>query len=236
MRKDLTRRMEEASEALEFEHAADYRDRLAALSHVQAHQGINPQHVAEADVFAAYQEAGQTCVQVFFFRNHQNWGARAYFPRADKSFSVEEVLESFIAQFYDGKQPPRLILLSHELPEQAVLAEALSLRAGRKVTVGAPRRGEKWQLVHHALVNAREALGRKLAETSTQARLLEGLGQGVRTWLSRQAGRGLRQQPHPGRQRGWRDDRRRPRGLRKKGIPQVQHSLDRPDARRRLRA
>jgi excinuclease ABC subunit C len=176
VRRDLTRRMEEASDALEYEQAADYRDRLAALSHVQAHQGINPQYVAEADVFAAYQEAGQTCVQVFFFRNHQNWGARAYFPRADKSFSVEEVLSAFIAQFYDSKPPPRLILLSHELPEQAVLAEALSLRAGRKVTAGAPRRGEKRELVHHALTNAREALGRKLAETSTQARLLEGVG------------------------------------------------------------
>jgi excinuclease ABC subunit C len=169
------RRMEEASEALEFERAADYRDRLAALSQVQARQGINPRHLAEADVFAAHQEAGQTCVQVFFFRNHQNWGARAYFPRADRSFSVEDVLESFIAQFYDGKQPPRMVLLSHELPGQAVLAEALSLRAGRKVTVGAPRRGEKRELVAHALVNAREALGRKLAETTTQARLLEGV-------------------------------------------------------------
>jgi excinuclease ABC subunit C len=176
VRKELTRRMEEASEALEYEHAADYRDRLAALSHVQAHQGVNPQYVAEADVFAACQEAGQTCIQVFFFRNHQNWGARAYFPRADKSFSVEEVLESFIAQFYDGKQSPRMILLSHELPGQAVLAEALSTRAGRKVTAGAPRRGEKRELVAHALLNAREALGRKLAETSTQARLLEGVG------------------------------------------------------------
>jgi excinuclease ABC subunit C len=180
VRRDLTRRMEEASNALEYERAANYRDRLAALSHVQAHQGINPQHVSEADVFAACQEAGQTCVQVFFFRNHQNWGARAYFPRADKSFSVEDVLTSFIAQFYDGKQPPRLILLSHELPEQAVLAQALSLRAGRKVTAGAPRRGEKRELVHHALTNARESLGRKLAETSTQARLLEGAAKAFR--------------------------------------------------------
>lgn len=174
IRKELTRRMEEASEALDYERAADYRDRLAALTQVQAHQGINPQHVAEADVFAASQEAGQTCVQAFFFRNHQNWGARAYFPKADKSFSIEEVLESFIAQFYDERRPPRLILLSHDLPGQEVLAEALSLRAGRKVTAGAPRRGEKRELVAHALANAREALGRKLAETATQARLLDG--------------------------------------------------------------
>jgi excinuclease ABC subunit C len=166
--------MAEASEALEFERAARYRDRLWALAHVQAAQGINPRGVEEADVFAAYQEGGQTCIQVFFFRSGQNWGNRAYFPRADRSLSVEEVLEAFIAQFYDDKPPARCIFLSHDLAERALLAEALTIKAGRKVEVTLPQRGEKAGLVAHALTNAKEALGRRLAEASTQARLLGG--------------------------------------------------------------
>jgi excinuclease ABC subunit C len=175
VQKQLNTLMEEASEALEFERAARYRDRLWALAHVQASQGINPKGVEEADVFAAYQEGGQTCIQVFFFRSGQNWGNRAYFPRADRSLSTEEVLEPFIAQFYDDKPVPRCIFLSHDLPERALLAEALSIKAGRKVEVMMPQRGEKAGLVGHALANAKEALGRKLAEASTQARLLGGL-------------------------------------------------------------
>ncbi|MGI9382123.1 MAG: excinuclease ABC subunit UvrC [Methyloligellaceae bacterium] len=167
--------MDEASEKLEFERAASYRDRLAALSHVQSHQGINPRIVVEADVFAAHQDAGQTCVQVFFFRTGQNWGNRAYFPRADKSLPVGEVLDSFIAQFYDDKPCPRLILLSHDIPGRQLLGEALSTRAGRKVAVMVPQRGEKKELVTHALANAREALARRLAESSSQRKLLEGL-------------------------------------------------------------
>jgi excinuclease ABC subunit C len=175
VQKQLGTLMEEASEALEFERAARYRDRLWALAHVQATQGINPRGVEEADVFAAYQEGGQTCIQVFFFRSRQNWGNRAYFPRADKSLSVEEVLEPFIAQFYDDKPVARCIFLSHDLPECALLAEALTIKAGRKVEVIVPKRGEKAGLVAHALSNAKEALGRKLAEASTQARLLAGV-------------------------------------------------------------
>jgi excinuclease ABC subunit C len=175
VQKQLGALMEEASETLEFERAARYRDRLWALAHVQATQGINPRGVEEADVFAAYQEGGQTCIQVFFFRSGQNWGNRAYFPRADKSLSVEEVLEPFIAQFYDDKPVARCIFLSHDLPECALLAEALTIKAGRKVEVIVPRRGEKAGLVAHALSNAKEALGRKLAEASTQARLLAGV-------------------------------------------------------------
>ena len=175
VQRQLNTLMEEASEALEFERAARYRDRLWALAHVQASQGINPHGVDEADVFAAYQEGGQTCIQVFFFRNAQNWGNRAYFPRADRSLSVEEVLEPFIAQFYDDKPPPRCLFLSHDLPERQLLAEALGIKAGRKVEVIMPRRGEKAGLVAHALTNAKEALGRKLAEASTQARLLGGV-------------------------------------------------------------
>jgi excinuclease ABC subunit C len=167
--------MQEASEELDFERAAIYRDRLAALSHVQSHQGINPQSVEEADVFAIHQEGGQSCVQVFFFRTGQNWGNRAYFPKADPSVEAAEVLGSFLAQFYDDKPTPKTILLSQPVEEQELLAEALSTRAGRRVTVSVPRRGEKKDLTDHALQNAREALGRRLAETSSQARLLDGL-------------------------------------------------------------
>jgi excinuclease ABC subunit C len=175
VQKKLNELMEEASEALEFERAARYRDRLWALAHVQAVQGINPRGVEEADVFAAHQEGGQTCIQVFFFRAGQNWGNRAYFPRADRSLGPEEVLESFIAQFYDDKPVPRCIYLSHDFPERALLAEALGVKAGRKVEVAIPQRGEKAGLVAHALTNAKEALGRKLAEASSQAKLLDGV-------------------------------------------------------------
>ncbi|MET1411916.1 excinuclease ABC subunit UvrC [Roseibium sp. HPY-6] len=177
IKKQLAQQMEAASADLEFERAAIYRDRLSALSHVQAHQGINPQSVQEADVFAVHQEGGQTCVQVFFFRTGQNWGNRAYFPKADKSLDEAEVLESFLAQFYDDKPAPKQILLTHALAEQDLLSEALSERTGRKVDVSVPKRGEKKELVDHALTNAREALGRRLAETSSQARLLKGVGE-----------------------------------------------------------
>ena len=171
----LAREMEQASTDLEFERAALYRDRLAALSAVQAQQGINPRTLEEADVFAIHQEGGYSCVEVFFFRTGQNWGNRAYFPRADRSFSASEVLGSFLAQFYEDKPPPRLVLLSHEIDERELLAEALSARAGMKVEVSTPQRGEKRDLVNHALANAREALGRKLADSSSQMRLLQGL-------------------------------------------------------------
>lgn len=171
----LARQMEEAAESMEFERAAVYRDRLAALSAVQATQGINPRGVEEADVFAAVQEGGQTCIQVFFFRTGQNWGNRAYYPKADRSLEAAEVLSSFVAQFYDDKPPPSQVLLSHDLEDQAVLAEALTARAGRKVEVTTPKRGEKKDLVDHAAQNAREALGRQLAESASQLKLLQGL-------------------------------------------------------------
>src|SRR3982075_1101710 len=175
VKKELAGEMEKASAELEFETAALYRDRLAALSAIQSQQGINPRTVEEADVFAVHQEGGYSCVEVFFFRTGQNWGNRAYFPRAEKSFTSEEVLASFLAQFYDDKPPPKLILLSHEIEESELLANALSIKAGFKVEVSTPRRGEKKELVTHALTNAREALGRKLAETATQGRLLQGM-------------------------------------------------------------
>src|SRR6476469_1710058 len=175
VKQELAGEMEKASGELEFESAALYRDRLAALSAIQSQQGINPRTVEEADVFAIHQEGGFSCVEVFFFRTGQNWGNRAYFPRAEKSFTPEEVLGSFLAQFYDDKPPPRLILLSHEIEESALLADALAVKSGFKVEVSVPKRGEKKELVAHALTNAREALGRKLSDTATQSRLLEGM-------------------------------------------------------------
>jgi excinuclease ABC subunit C len=175
VKQQLAGEMEKASGELEFETAALYRDRLAALSAIQSQQGINPRTVEEADVFAIHQDGGYSCVEVFFFRTGQNWGNRAYFPRAEKSFTPEEVLGSFLAQFYDDKPPPKLILLSHAIEEAELLADALSVKAGFKVEVSLPKRGEKKELITHALTNAREALGRKLADTATQGRLLESL-------------------------------------------------------------
>jgi excinuclease ABC subunit C len=175
VREMYQRLMQEAADRLDYEQAAKYRNRLWALAHVTADQAINPEGVEEADVFAAYQDGGQTCVQVFFFRSGQNWGNRAYFPRADRTFAIDEVLESFIAQFYDDKPVPRLILLSHEVPSRQLLADALSTKAERRVEVRVPQRGTKTGVVEHALQNAREALGRKLAESSSQLTLLKGL-------------------------------------------------------------
>jgi excinuclease ABC subunit C len=175
VKQELAGEMERASAELAFETAALYRDRLAALSAIQSQQGINPRTVEEADVFAIHQEGGYSCVEVFFFRTGQNWGNRAYFPRAEKSFTPQEVLASFLAQFYDDKPPPKLVLLSHDIEESELLAGALSIKAGFKVEVSTPRRGEKKELIAHALTNAREALGRKLADTATQGRLLQGL-------------------------------------------------------------
>jgi excinuclease ABC subunit C len=175
VRQMYQRLMEEAADKLEFEQAARYRNRLWALAHVTADQAINPEGIDEADVFAAHQDGGQTCIQVFFFRSGQNWGNRAYFPRADRSLSADEVMDSFIAQFYDDKPVPRLILLSHDIPSREILAEALSTKAERKVEIRVPQRGGKTGLVEHALQNAREALARKLAEGSSQRKLLEGL-------------------------------------------------------------
>jgi excinuclease ABC subunit C len=174
---ELAGEMERASTALDFERAAIYRDRLAALSAVQSHQGINPRGVEEADVFAVHQEGGFTCVEVFFFRTGQNWGNRAYFPKADRSLTAGEVLGAFLAQFYDDKPCPRCIFISHDIEERALLAEALSTKSGYKVEVAVPRRGEKKDLVDHALANAREALGRKLADTSSQRKLLGALAE-----------------------------------------------------------
>ncbi|MGK2740387.1 excinuclease ABC subunit UvrC [Tepidicaulis sp. LMO-SS28] len=169
----LAREMEKASTDLDFERAAIYRDRIRALTQIQSHQGINPRSVVDADVFAIAEQGGQTCIQVFFFRAGQNWGNRAYFPRHDKEVEPAEVLDAFLAQFYDDRPPPKLILLSHDVPGRKLLAEALTIRAGHKVDVHMPQKGEKRDLAEHALTNAKDALGRRLAESSTQRRLLE---------------------------------------------------------------
>jgi len=175
VKEQLAGEMEKASHALDFERAAIYRDRLAALSAVQSQQGINPRGVEEADVFAIHQAGGFNCVQVFFFRTGQNWGNRAYFPKADRSLSAVEVLSSFLAQFYDDKPCPRTILISEDFDERELLAEALTAKSGYNVEVTAPKRGEKKDLIDHALANAREALARKLADTSSQQKLLKAL-------------------------------------------------------------
>ncbi len=179
IRELLAREMADASEAMEFERAARLRDRIAALSAIQGAQGVNPKTVEEADVFAAVEEAGQFCVEAFFFRTYQNWGNRAYFPRADKSLSAAEVLDAFLAQFYADRPAPRLILISHEIENCAVLAEALSARAGRKIEIACPKKGEKRELVEHAAQNAREALSRRLSETSSQEKLLAALAEAL---------------------------------------------------------
>jgi excinuclease ABC subunit C len=169
----LAREMTEASEALDFERAARYRDRIRAMSHIQLHQGINPSTFAEADVFAAFSEGGETCIQVFFFRAGQNWGNRPYFPRHDRELSLEEVVESFVGQFYDDREAPKLILLSHAIPNRELLAEALSVRQDYKIEIAVPQRGEKRDILQMALQNAREQLARRMAENSAQRELLE---------------------------------------------------------------
>jgi excinuclease ABC subunit C len=166
-----------ASDALDFERAARLRDRLKAMSQIQSSQGINPSTFDEADLFAAYSEGGQTCIQVFFFRAGQNWGNRPYFPRHAPDMELPEILESFIGQFYDERTAPRLLLTSEELPGKMLLADALSLRADMKVEISMPQRGEKREIMDRALTNAREQLGRRMAENSAQAQLLDGVAE-----------------------------------------------------------
>ena len=174
---DLQARMAEASERLDYESAAAYRDRLRALAHIQSHQGINVAKVEEADVIALHQDGGQTCIQVFFFRAGQNWGNRAFFPTHGRDDADADVLAAFLGQFYDDKPPPREILLSEAPAGAALIAEALSVKADRRVALLVPQRGTKRELVEHARQNAREALARRFAETSAQAKLLEQVGE-----------------------------------------------------------
>jgi len=168
----ISAEMQAAADELEFERAARLRDRIRALSSVAQETQVNPETVDEADVFALFAEGGQACVQVFFFRAGQNWGNRAYFPRVDKSDEDPEIMAAFIGQFYEDKPIPKQILVNVEPAESALIAEAFSLKAGRKIVIARPQRGERRQLVDHALTNAREALGRKMAESSAQSKLL----------------------------------------------------------------
>ena len=175
----LSREMEASAEALDFEKAARLRDRIRSLAHVQSQQGINPDTIEEADLFAVHQDAGQSCVQVIFFRSGQNWGNHVYFPRHDRGVESSEVLDSFVTQFYDEREPPRMVILSHEVASAELLEEALTLKAGRKVELLVPQRGEKREVVAQAMFNAREALARRMAESATQIRLLNGLAEAL---------------------------------------------------------
>ena len=175
----LAERMQTASDSLDFESAARYRDRIRALAHVQSHQDINVEGIEDADVMALHGEGGSTCIQVFFFRGGRNYGNRAYFPSHDKSMEPGEILASFIGQFYDNKPPPKLVLVSCKMPEQELIAEALGTRAECRVEVLCPQRGAKRKLMEHALSNAKEAHARRLAESASQRRLLEGLAEAL---------------------------------------------------------
>ncbi len=175
----LAEDMSAASQAMEFERAAALRDRIKALTNVQATQGINPQGVDEADVIALHSDGGQACVQVFFIRAHQNWGNRAYYPRTGTGAENGEILEAFIAQFYANKTPPKLLLLSDPVENEDLVAQILEGRAERKVTLLVPQRGEKSMLVEHAARNARESLARRISESATQVKLLRGLAEAL---------------------------------------------------------
>ena len=169
--------MTTAAETRDYETAAMYRDRIRALAHIQARQGINVQTVDEADVIALHQDGGQVCVQVFFFRNGQNFGSRAYFPVHAQSMEPPEILSAFLGQFYESRPAPRLILVSHDCEDRALIEEALSVRAGHTVKINRPQRGEKADLIRHALDNAGDALRRRIAESATQRALLEGVAE-----------------------------------------------------------
>ncbi len=171
----MAEQMQAASDEMEFERAARLRDRIRALASVAQETVINPTTFSEADVFALHAEGGQACVQVFFFRAGQNWGNRAYFPRVASDDEDADIMGAFIGQFYDDKPIPRLILTSTEPAERELLAEAFAQKTGRKVEIATAQRGEKRQLTDHALTNAREALGRKMSESSAQAKLLAGV-------------------------------------------------------------
>ena len=176
---ELAAQMQQAAEAMEFERAAALRDRIRALTAVQQSQGINPRGVAEADVIAVHLERGQACVQVFFIRANQSWGNRDFYPRTGSGAEEPEILEAFLAQFYDDKPPPRQILLSHPVENEDLIHELLSARAGRNVALRVPQRGEKAELVENAARNARESLARRLAEGAAQSKLLAGLGEAL---------------------------------------------------------
>ena len=227
--------MAKASEALEFERAARLRDRVAALSAIQGQQGINPRNTEEADVFAIIEQGGQFCIEVFFFRTYQNWGNRAYYPKADRSLTLSEVLEAFLAQFYDGRPPARLVLLSEQIENRALLEEAFQQMFGSRVEISTPQRGEKRDLVQAALHNAKQTLGQKMAETGVAGEAARGGRRGLRARPQAASRRGLRQLAYHGAERRRRHGRRRCRGLHEDALPHLQHSRRGHHARRRFR-
>ncbi len=177
VQEELAGQMMAASEAMEFERAAGLRDRIRALTQVQTSQGINPRGVAEADVIGLYMDSGQACVQVFFIRANQNWGNKDFYPRVGADVSPAEVMEAFLGQFYDNKEPPRHLILSDGIENADLMEQALTEKAGRKVEILVPQRGEKQELVAGALRNARESLARRMSESATQAKLLRGVAE-----------------------------------------------------------
>ena len=235
VKEELAAEMEQASAAMDYERAAVYRDRLAALSAVQSQQGINPRTIEEADAFALHQAGGFNCVQVFFFRTGQNWGNRAYFPKADRSLPASEVLGAFLAQFYDDKPVPRLILISQDIEDRELLAEALSSKSGYKVEVARPKsRGEKGAGRARADQCARGAQPQACRHVRPK-QAATGAGGDLWAQACAAADRGLRQQPYPGIKPGRRHDRCRAGRFRQRPVSQVQHPLLRAGARRRLR-
>jgi excinuclease ABC subunit C len=177
VQEQLGKQMNDASEAMEFERAAALRDRIKALTQVQSAQGINPAGVSEADIIALYLEHGQACVQVFFIRANQNWGNRDFYPKTGSGAAEAEILEAFLGQFYDDKEAPKQLILSHDIENKDLMTEALSAKSGHKVELLVPQRGEKHELVAGALRNARESLARKMSESATQTKLLKGLAE-----------------------------------------------------------
>ena len=224
----LAAQMAEAAEAMEFERAAALRDRIRALTNVQSAQGINPRGVREADVIALHLEGGQACVQVFFIRANQNWGNKDYYPRVGPDIEAPEVLEAFIGQFYDQKDPPRQLILSHPVENPDLVADALSQKLGRKVEILVPQRGEKGR-----------TRGRRAPECPRKPRSPDGrgagageasarVGRGLRPRRAAPPDRGLRQLPHPGHQRGGRDDRGRAGRVHEIAVSKVQHPWRQP--------
>ena len=228
--------MEEAAENLDFERAARLPRPLRGASHVQSHQGINPQSVDEADVFAIHQEGGQTCIQVFFFRTGQNWGNRAYFPKADRvARRPPRCSAAFLGQFYDDKPLPQLILCRTTSTSRSCWPRRCRPRPAARSRSAVPQRGEKRELVDHALDNAREALARQLAESRAAGAAARGRRRGFRPASRARAHRGLRQLPHHGHQRRRRHDRRRARGFSKNQYRKFNIKASRHHPRRRLR-
>ena len=220
--------MAEAAEARDFELAAVYRDRLRALTYIQGSQTVHAEGLGDGDIFALASKAGQMCIQAFFIRGGQNWGHRSFFPAHTADVPGGRGADAASSmQFYEEVPPPRRILLDRDLPEAALIAEALCERAGHKVEISEPQRGARRKLIDQARRNAEEALERRMAETDHPGQAAARAGRGVRAARAAQADRGLRQQPHHGHQRDRGDDRRRARGLPQEQLPQVQHQVAR---------